>query len=138
MSAIPEPAYIPTGFRFPWPWCVMSVPALEFIASQVRSSTALRLLLILPSRLDWRDWRQLNQSELASTIHSYQANVSRGLKELLALGMLERRGAGPRQEWRLTQTLGWRGNVASFAAEAERRKKTKAASLDDWGDGTAA
>jgi DNA-binding transcriptional ArsR family regulator len=138
MPAAPNLAHISTDPRFPWQWCVMSLPAMLTAALQLRSPITLRLLFLAPSRLDWREWRQLNQYEIASLLGTKQPSISRALKELLAAGLIERRGSGPRQEWRLMPELGWRGNVASFAAEAERRKKAKLMPLDDFGDGTAA
>lgn len=76
------------------------MPAIAALAKRVRSSPALRLLLFLVGEgtLDFERWRQLNQVQLAEDLGTGQGRVSEALKELLAVGVLERRGRGPRTE----------------------------------------
>lgn len=110
--------------RYPWSFCIMSTPAIRALARRIRTATALRLFLTLPDILDWKEWRMLNQAELGAELEIAQSHISTALRELLDVGVLERKGKGPRQEWRLTLDTGWRGNVAQFAAEAAKQGKT--------------
>ena len=109
--------------HYPWNFVIMSTPAIRSLARRIRTATALRLFLVLPSILDWQEWRQLRQADLAEELEIAQPHISTALKELLELGILERRGSGPRQEWRLSLDTGWRGNVAEYWEEATKKGK---------------
>jgi len=110
--------------RYPWTFCTMSTPAIRALARRIRTATALRLFLTLPDILDWHEWRHLNQIQLGEELGTAQSNISAALKQLLEIGVLQRKGSGPRQEWRLSLDLGWRGNVADFAKEAAAQGKS--------------
>ena len=117
----PAPATKPL---YPWPFCTMSTPAIRELARRIRTATALRLFLTLPDILDWQEWRMLNQATLGEELGIAQSHISTALRELLAIGIIERRGKGPRQEWKLSLDIGFRGNTAQFSAEALRQGKT--------------
>ncbi len=97
--------------------------AVEALAMRVRSAPALRLFLLLSGdrRLDFESWRQLHQERLAAELGTDRAVISRALKELLAVGVLERRGSNPRIEWRLSLDVGWRGSAGSYQ-DAKRKR----------------
>lgn len=102
----------------------MSTAALRALARRIRTATALRLFMALPDILDWKEWRMLNQADLGEELGIAQSHISTALRELLAVGVIERQGKGPRQEWRLSLDIGWRGNVAAFQAEAIKQGRT--------------
>lgn len=93
----------------------------EILATKLKLASSLRLLHVLPRYLSYTEWKHLPQQEVAQRLRIDQANVSRGMAELVEVRFVERRGKGPSVEWKLTPNYGWRGDVASY--HAERRKR---------------
>ncbi len=93
------------------------------LASKVQSPVALRLLLLLPDVLSYTDWRRLDQVQTGARLNVTNSAISRAMKELHALGVVERKGKGPVTLWRLSSDYGWRGDVDSFHAHQRQRGK---------------
>jgi transcription initiation factor IIE alpha subunit len=89
---------------------------------QFRSGPTLRVLLVLPTMLDWRAWRLLDQQALADELCIDRSDVCRCLRKLIEAGYIERRGKTPRHEWRLLPKMGWRGSVASYHQAVTQQK----------------
>jgi DNA-binding MarR family transcriptional regulator len=111
---------------------------LARISAQLRQGASVRVLITLPSRLNWTDYRPLPQDELAKHLDLNPASVSRALADLHRNKLIERKGRGPLTTWKLSPSWGWRGNPASYhaaireqqqaeaqAAAARRRKRPK-------------
>lgn len=79
-------------------------------------ATMFKALLWCLSSLSHREWRTIRQQEAADTMGLSMATVSRGLQELLKRKIVERRGAGPRQEWRLTTEGSFVGTAGQYHA----------------------
>ena len=77
------------------------------------------------ANLSHETWRQVRQAGIADELGVSQASVGAALAALLRHGQLERRGAGPRQEWRLTPEASWRGTVGQY----HRRRRADARGL---------
>lgn len=69
--------------------------------------------------LSHEGWRQLRQVGIAEEMGLSQATVAAALAKLLEHGLIERRGAGPRQEWRLTPEASWKGTAGQY----QRRRR---------------
>jgi DNA-binding IclR family transcriptional regulator len=90
--------------------------ARQEIIDQLRNGATLRVFLALPDHLSWTEFRPLNQSQLATRLKITGASVSRAMKDLLNRGIVERIGAGPVMQWKLSLKWGWRGNAAAYHA----------------------
>lgn len=121
----------PPGRSYGRQFVIVFERGLEELARRLHSAGALRLLLILPSRLSWEAWRRLDQRETAAALGTDQGTVSRALRELVEADAIERRGKGPYVEWRLSAGWGWRGNAASYQAARRKRAQTHS---DEAGD----
>jgi DNA-binding transcriptional ArsR family regulator len=73
-----------------------------------------RLLFWCFDNLSFEQWRTLRQVEVASAMGLAQTSISAGLRYLTERGLIEKRGAGPRQEWRVTTEGGWRGTAGQY------------------------
>ena len=96
--------------------------AADTLAAEAKTAVALRLFLILPTCLSYTEWRPLDQSAVARRLKVDRSTVTKGMHELQALGVVERRGNKRTTEWRLSPDYGWRGDVESYEAAAHRRK----------------
>jgi hypothetical protein len=94
------------------------------IARTVSSGATLRLFIVLPQLLTYNSWRRLDQVKLGADLGMNNSTISRALKELVELEVIERQGKGPVVEWKLTPNFGWRGNVESFHNERAKRSKS--------------
>lgn len=84
------------------------------LAQGISSGPTLRVMLLLPTLLDYVQWRRLDQVKLGTTLGINQGTVSKALKELLRIGYVEKNGTGPTTEWRLSSNYGWKGSVDSY------------------------
>lgn len=104
---------------------IMFDDAAEHLALRARTLSAVRVLMILPRYLSHQEWRRIDQRGVAELLQTTQASISRGLDELLDLGVIEKRRAGSNLEWRLSPDYTWRGSVDSYHTAAESRRKLK-------------
>jgi hypothetical protein len=84
------------------------------IAKGISSGPTLRVMLILPTILDYQTWRLIDQIKLGAELGIAQSSVSRSLAELEQIGYVEKRGTKSRTEWRLSSDYGWKGSVDSY------------------------
>jgi hypothetical protein len=89
---------------------------------QVQTLSTAKVFAVLPARLTWSDFARLDQGAIAKECQISAASVSRSLSELERLGAVERQGKGAYTTWRLSLSWGYRGTVAQFAAEREKRQ----------------
>ena len=99
--------------------------AMQEAARQISSSVTARLLMVLPAHLNFTDFRQVRNTELAADLGTHAGNISRSMRELLALGILEREGRGPRTAWRLSSDWGWSGTADQWHAHRAGRLRGK-------------
>jgi hypothetical protein len=64
--------------------------------------------------LNWKNFKPLNQYVVAERIGIAQSMVSRALRDLLARGMVERKGSGPQIKWRMSSNWSWKGKTEAF------------------------
>lgn len=86
------------------------------LARTISSAATLRVFLILPDVLSYQHFKRLDQRQLGAELGLDDSSISRALKQLHSIGVVEKRGAGPVKEWRLSSDYGWRGDVAGFHA----------------------
>lgn len=95
--------------------------ARQQIVTKAKSFATLKVWMILPDHLDWIVWRRLPQKELAAKLSISIGSINAAMAELLAIGAVEKRGAGPVIEWRLSLDWGWRGTPDQYHAARKAR-----------------
>lgn len=100
--------------------------AREMVAEARLSAATHDVLQLLPSYLDWKEWRTLPTPEIAKRIRRDGSAISRAMKDLQRLGLVEKQGKGPTVKWRLSTLWGWRGDVDSFNAANGRGRAAEA------------
>ena len=89
----------------------MNQASLLILANSL-TGEQLRVLLALLSDLDYENYIQVAQSDIASNLHMQKTHVSRAIKALLDLGViLEGPKVGRSKTYRLNEQFGWKGSV---------------------------
>ena len=97
-------------------WIMNSQEALEVLATdEDLTKEAFRILMFLLARLDFENWIQITQIEIAERLNIKKPNVSRGISLLESKGILLR---GPKvgrsYAFRLNPYFGWKGKVKNL------------------------
>lgn len=104
---------------------ILFTAAMTEASRRIRSMVTLRLLIALPEHLNFTDFRMLRTAEIAEQLETNKGNISRALAELLAIGIVEREGKGPRTAWRLSSDWGWNGTADQWHAFRAGRLRNK-------------
>lgn len=94
---------------------------IEIGQDKTNGGAALKIYFWASTNLSWKTWKSLTQAEVGEQFGLSASSVGRALKFLADKGLLERRGSGPRQEWRLTPEGGWMGTAAQYQRELRDR-----------------
>lgn len=93
-------------------WIAMAQPALMALSNANLSGESSKVLFAILALLDFENWIQLNQSELADKINMRRGNLNRSLKILEDEKVLIR---GPKVgrsiTFRLNPNYGWKGSA---------------------------
>jgi len=100
---------------------------MELLAKTITNGATLRVLLMLPPRLDNITWRELGQQALADELGLSRRVVGQALADLHQLGILDRKGQGPMLRWRLTPRLSWRGRAEKYRQAVRERASAASA-----------
>ena len=97
-------------------WVMNSQEALELLASDKDlTKESLRILMFLMARLDFENWIQVTQNEIASKLDINKGNVSKAISLLESKEILVR---GPKvgrsYAFRLNPDFGWKGKVKNL------------------------
>jgi hypothetical protein len=87
---------------------------LEIARDRTASSACMPVLAWGLANMGFERWTMLAQERVGDELGFGQATVGKALRDLLERGFLERRGSGPRQEWRLTPKAAWMGTASSY------------------------
>lgn len=91
----------------------MNQDALKIIATQLNHDQ-MRVLMMLLAELDYENYIQVAQIDIAKSIGMQRTNVSRAIKNLLELGViLNGPKIGRSKSYRLNPQFGWKGTVSS-------------------------
>lgn len=116
------------GFRDGW--LAMAQPALMALAQSDLSGEAMRVLFAVLARLDFENWIQLNQAELAASIGMTRQNFGRAVRALEAQGVLLRGPkVGKSLTYRLNPSFGWKGSAKGHNAALMDRMKARGMSV---------
>lgn len=87
------------------------------------------------AHLSHETWRSIRQEDIADVLGVSRPSVSQALAKLLEKGLVERKGAGPRQEWRLTPAASWRGTAGAYQKRLRNGGRVKLRLVDSSGLG---
>ena len=95
----------------------MNQAALEIIATEL-SHEQTRVLMILLSELDYENYIQVAQVDIAEKLKMQKTNVSRAMKNLMQMDViLEGPRIGRSKTYRLNPQFGWKGTVTNHKKE---------------------
>ena len=97
-------------------WIMNSQEALELLASdRDLTKESLRVLMFLMARLDFENWIQVTQKEIAEKLDLKKPNISKAVSLLEEKGIILR---GPKvgrsYAFRLNPYFGWKGKVKNL------------------------
>ncbi len=111
-------------------WIMNSQEALELLATdEDLTKEAFRVLMFLMARLDFENWIQVSQKEIAEKLNMHKQNISRAVKLLQSKEILIR---GPKigksYAFRLNPDFGWKGkvkNLDEYRKEKDHQESTR-------------
>ena len=94
-------------------WLAVAQEALMDLATDDRlQGQDLRVLLILLGKLDFENWLQVCQADLADLLGMTRGNMSRSMKRLVDIGvLLPGPKVGQSRTYRLNPSYGWKGSA---------------------------
>jgi hypothetical protein len=111
-------------------WIAMAQNPLVTLAQANIGQEAWRVFAIILGNLDYENWINLNQTELAKKLDMKQPNFARGLKslideEVLLLGPK----IGRNRTFRLNPQYGWKGSAKNHKEALQERMRERGLSL---------
>lgn len=89
----------------------MNQDALKILANKLNYEQ-FRVLMMLLADLDYENYIQITQQDIASSLDMQKSNVSRAVKGLLDLKIvLEGPKVGRSKTYRLNEQFGWKGSI---------------------------
>lgn len=91
----------------------MNQDALKILANKLNYEQ-FRVLMMLMADLDYENYIQITQQDIADSLDMQKSNVSRAVKGLLELQIvLEGPKVGRSKTYRLNEQFGWKGSVSN-------------------------
>ena len=120
-------------------WLAMAQGPLKALAKADLGDEARRVLFAVLAELDFENWININQSQLATEIGLERQNFGRGLKRLIAEEVvLEGPKVGRNGTYRLNPQFGWRGSAKGHVDALQERMKARGMSVVVTGSSEAA
>ena len=109
-------------------WIMNSQDALKLLSQDTDlTKYALRVFLRICADLDFENWIQISQTDIATELQLKRSNVSAAIKQLTQKGILLRgEKVGRSFSYRLNPDYGWKGkvkNLNEYRKEVEEREK---------------
>ena len=91
---------------------------------EIRGET-LRVLMALIAKLDFDNYLNFSQRQLAREMNLHQPAVARGMQQLIERGLVLKGppGENKRSTYRLSHNLAWRGRVRSLEEARQKRRR---------------
>lgn len=123
------PAKRRNGFQHGGFMTVANVAAGK-LAQMKLGAQANRVLFMLLAKLDYGNWINITQTEIAEELDMQPSHVSRAMKRLADEGILEiGPGEGTRKTYRLSPYYAWKGSAKSHREELNARTKSTTLTL---------
>lgn len=107
-------------------WVAMAQNAMLAIAKADMGDEAMRVFFVLAANIDFENWIQISQTELADEIGIKKSNFSRAMKRLEAEGIILR---GPKvgrsASFRLNPEFGWKGSAKGHKDALKKRMEDR-------------
>lgn len=108
----------------------MAQGPLKALAKADLGDEARRVLFAVLAELDFENWININQSQLAAEIGLERQNFGRGLKKLINEEIvLEGPKVGRNGTYRLNPLFGWRGSAKGHVNALQERMKARGMSV---------
>lgn len=108
----------------------MAQGPLKALAKADLGDEARRVLFAVLAELDFENWININQSQLAAEIGLERQNFGRGLKRLITEEVvLEGPKVGRNGTYRLNPQFGWRGSAKGHVDALRERMKARGMSV---------
>lgn len=105
-------------------WVAMSQEAMQKLATANLGEQSHRVLLMLLARLDFENWINVSQAELARQLGMKRQNVNSAMRRLVAEGVvLEGPKVGGHGTFRLDPGYGWKGAAKTHHEALRERMK---------------
>lgn len=101
-------------------WAAMAQTAFEYLAKNRRflGEEGFAVFAAMVSQMDFENYIQVNQTEVAKMIGMKRPNVSRAIKKLTDLGVfIEGPRVGRSKTYRLNPNVGWKGSANNHKKE---------------------
>lgn len=119
--------WIPDRPKLKEGWMMTFQKSLEEIAKDPDlTGEHLRIFMYLCARLDFENWIQQSQKEIAEALGMQKQNVSRAIKLLVQkyIILVERKGTSATKCYRLNPYYGWRGKVRNLTEYHREKMET--------------
>jgi hypothetical protein len=121
------PLYIPTkyqnGFISGWIAMAQGEP-LKILATSNLQGQDLKVFLLLLNKVNFDNWIQVNQAELARDLNMQRQNVNIAIKKLISMQVLiEGPKIGICRTYRLNPNFGWKGSAKGHVIELNDKRK---------------
>ena len=107
-------------------WFAMAQDALSFLASnrKVLGEEGFAVFCAVASRLDFENFIQISQVQLARELGMSAPNFSRAMKRLAALEIIVKgTKVGVSQTYRMNPSVGWKGSARNHFSALQEAKK---------------
>jgi hypothetical protein len=111
-------------------WVAMAQGPMMELAKANVGLEAMRVMFALVANLDFENWINLNQAQLASTLGMDRQNFGRALKRLIAEDViLQGPKVGRNGTYRLNPSYGWKGSAKGHNAALQARMQARGISV---------
>lgn len=119
-------------------WVAMAQSPMVELARANIGNEAMRVMLLIVGNLDYENWININQAQLAAALDMDRKNFGRGLKRLITEGViLEGPKVGRNGTYRLNPSYGWKGSAKGHNEALSERMRAAGLSLVPRGLGEA-
>lgn len=99
-------------------------PMLSIAQDKELSGEPLRVLMYLFGKIDFENYLQVLQKDIAADLEMHKVNVSKAMKLLISKGIvLEGPKVGQSKTYRLNEHYGWKGKVKNLQKARDERFK---------------
>lgn len=104
-------------------WFMGSQEALQELAKdRDLTGETFRVFLLICGKLDFENWIQISQVEIAQELNLKKPNVSRSMKMLESKGIVLKEKRGNSHAYRLNPDYGWKEKTINLEEEREVRR----------------
>jgi hypothetical protein len=100
-------------------------PIGELATDRAMTGESLRMLLFLFSKMDYENYVNISQMEIADQLDIARSSVCRAMKVLVEKEVVLVSGKGMNKRYRLNPIYGWKGKIRNMASLRERDRTSQ-------------